>query len=197
MNEAKQVLEASKKMYSQKLVAGTSGNISIRKKGEFFDTFLIKPSGKSYDDMTLEDIVEIDRHGKPVVEGKIPSSEWQLHLEIYKAYPHINAVVHSHSPFATGFAVNRQNIPLILIEMKPFLGGDIRLVPFAPAGSTLLAQLIPPFLQNRTACLLANHGVVAVGETMEKAYAAAEYTEDAAKIYYYAKTSGNPVILQE
>lgn len=196
MDEREQVLIASKKMYSQKLVAGTSGNISARRKGENGDTFFIKPSGKSYDDMIVGDIVEIDIEGNPVIKGQIPSSEWQLHIEIYKSYPEINAIVHSHSPFATGFAVNLQAIPVILIEMTPFLGGSVRVVPFAPAGSVALAKAIVPYLANRKACLLANHGVVAVGKTMEKAYEAAEYTEDAAKIYYYAKTSGTPYILR-
>lgn len=197
MNERLEVLNASKKMYAQKLVAGTSGNISMRKKGENGDTFFIKPSCMSYDAMTEEDIVEIDENGVPKIAGQVPSSEWKMHMEIYKKYPRINAIVHSHSPFATGFAVNGQEIPLILIEMKPFLGGSVPVAPFAPAGSAELAKSPLPCLENRTACLLANHGVVAVGTTMEKAYIAAEYVEDAAKIYYYAKTSGTAVVLDD
>ena len=80
--------------------------------------------------------------------------------------------------------------------MKPFLGGDIKVAPFRPAGSMELAEVIIPYLEDRAACLLANHGVIAAGKTMESAFVAAEYVEDAAKIYYYAKTSGVPVILE-
>ncbi|MEG1896035.1 MAG: class II aldolase/adducin family protein [Oscillospiraceae bacterium] len=196
MDERQEVFAACKKMYNQKLVAGTSGNISMRKRGAKGDTFFIKPSGKSYEDMLCEDIVEIDGEGNPIAKGQVPSSEWRMHIEIYKRYPEVNAVLHTHSPFATGFGVNRQEIPLILIEMKPFLGGSVRVAPFAAAGSVELAQSILPYLEDRTACLLANHGVVAVGSTMEKAYTAAEYVEDAAKIYYYAKTSGTPVVIE-
>ncbi|MGL6106312.1 class II aldolase/adducin family protein, partial [Romboutsia sp.] len=196
MNGKNIVLKAAKKLYDEKLVAGTSGNISLRNI-DVEDSFYITPSGLSYDIMTEEDIVEIDSSGKPKTKGERPSSEWQMHLEIYKKYPNINAIVHTHSTIATGFAVNQQDIPLILIEMKPFLGGDIKVSPFRPAGSKELAEVILPYLENRTACLLANHGVITVGKTMEEAFVAAEYVEDAAKIYYYAKTSGTPVIVGE
>lgn len=198
MTEKSQVLEACQKMYRQRFVAGTSGNISIRKKHkDGSQTFVIKPSSVPYDLMKEEDIVEIDQWGNPTQPGKRPSSEWKMHVAIYLAYPEINAVVHTHSPFATGFAVSRQSIPLILIEMTPFLGGAVPITPFAPAGSEELGNAILPFLKDRTACLLANHGVVAIGKDLISAYIAAEYVEDAAKIYYYAKTSGTPVIIDE
>lgn len=196
MNEKKIVLDAAKKLYAEKLVAGTSGNVSFRNVNGGDDSFYITPSGLSYDIMTENDIVEIDSNGKPAIPGQTPSSEWQMHIEVYKKNPNVNAIVHTHSPIATGFAVNHQDIPLILIEMKPFLGGDIKVAPFRPAGSRELAEVIIPYLENRTACLLANHGVIAAGKTMENAFVAAEYVEDAAKIYYYAKTSGVPVILE-
>lgn len=196
MNLRKLILDASKKLYDQKLVAGTSGNVSMRNVDGGEDSYLITASGLSYDIMTEDDIVEIDGGGNSKIEGQRPSSEWKMHIEVYKKYPEINAIVHTHSPMATGFAVNHQDIPLILIEMKPFLGGDVKVSPFRPAGSEELAQVILPYLQDRTACLLANHGVIAVGKTMEDAFIAAEYVEDAAKIYYYAKTSGVPVVLE-
>lgn len=195
MNSRKLVLDAAKKLYAEKLVAGTSGNISIRNTEAGEDSYLITASGLSYDIMTEDDIVEIDGDGNPKIKGQKPSSEWKMHVEVYKKYPEVNAIVHTHSSMATGFAVNHQDIPLILIEMRPFLGGDIKVAPFKPAGSKELAEVILPYLQERTACLLANHGVIAVGKTMEEAFVAAEYVEDAAKIYYYAKTSGVPVIL--
>lgn len=195
MNGKKIVLDAAKKLYNEKLVAGTSGNISLRniEKGE--DSFYITASGLSYDTMTEDDVVEINSEGIPVNLNQKPSSEWKMHMEVYKKYPNVNAIVHTHSTIATGFAVNHQDIPLILIEMRPFLGGDVKVAPFRPAGSKELAEVILPFLEDRTACLLANHGVITVGKDMESAFIAAEYVEDAAKIYYYAKTSGTPVIL--
>ena len=196
MKEAEIVLNAAKWLYEEKLVAGTSGNISMRKPDGNHESFLITPSGLAYKLMTVDDIVEIDEKGVPIKPGQKPSSEWRMHLEIYRKYPDINAIVHTHSPFATGFAVNRQDIPLILIEMKPFLGGEIKVAPFKSPGSLELGQAITPYLEKANSCLLANHGTVSCGKDMEEACTASAYVEDAAKIYYYAKTSGTPVILE-
>lgn len=195
MNYKKIVLDAIKKLYNQKLVAGTSGNISIRNLSKN-DSFFITPSGKSYDEMLEDDIVEVNSLGKSYVDGQIPSSEWKMHLEIYKRYPNINAVIHTHSPYATAFAVNREEIPLISIEMKPFLGGSIKVSPYEKPGSTELAESIIPYLKDRSACLLANHGVISCGKSMEDAFLSSEYVEDVAKIYYIAKTCGSPIILE-
>ncbi|MGH4117407.1 class II aldolase/adducin family protein [Clostridium sp.] len=196
MKKTEIILNTAKWLYEERLVAGTSGNISMRKIDGDNESFLITPSSFSYSLMAEEDIVEIDVNGKTKKPGQKPSSEWRMHLEIYIKYPNINAIVHTHSPFATGFAVNRQDIPLILIEMKPFLGGDIKVVPFKPAGSLELGQAIIPYLEKSNSCLLANHGTISCGKNMEDASIASAYVEDAAKIYYYAKTSGNPVILE-
>lgn len=195
MNVKAMVLKAAKDLYKLKLVAGTSGNISMRNPNKK-DSFYITPSGMSYEDMTEEDIVEINSKGEPVNKNQKPSSEWPMHINVYLNYDKYNAIVHTHSPFATGFAVNNQEIPTILIEMTPFLGGDIKVAPFAKAGSQELAEIIIPYLDDRNSCLLANHGTISCGATMNDAFLSAEYVEDAAKIYYYAKTSGNPVILK-
>ena len=196
MSERKIVLEAAQKLYRLKLVAGTSGNISMRSLSQPDSRFFITASGMAYDTMGEEDIVEIDQAGAPLNPAQRPSSEWRMHLEIYRKYPQVNAIVHTHSPFATGFAVCQEKIPLILIEMKPFLGGDVPVAPFAPAGSQKLADGLIPYLKDRNACLLANHGVVCCGKNMDDAFIVGEYVEDAAKIYYYAKTAGTPVILE-
>jgi ribulose-5-phosphate 4-epimerase/fuculose-1-phosphate aldolase len=195
MKEAEIVLNAAKWLYEEKLVAGTSGNISMRKPDGNHESFLITPSGLAYKLMTVDDIVEIDEKGVPKKPGQKPSSEWRMHLEIYRKYPDINAIVHTHSPFATGFAVNRQDIPLILIEMKPFLGGEIKVAPFKSPGSLELGQAIIPYLEKANSCLLANHGTVSCGKIWKK-LALQALCKDAAKIYYYAKTSGTPVILE-
>ena len=195
MEEKKIILEASKKLYHLKLVAGTSGNISMRHPKKE-DHYFITASGLAYDTMVEDDIVEIDKDGVPVNPNQKPSSEWKMHVEVYKNYPNINAIVHTHSPFATAFAVNRETIPVILIEMKPFLGGDIKVAPYAINGSQQLADNIIPYLKDRNSCLLANHGTISCGNTMEEAFTSCEYVEDAAKIYYYAKTAGTPVVLE-
>ena len=195
MNIKKMIVEAGKRMYDIKLVAGTSGNISIRNP-EKEDSYYITPSSIPYDKITEDDIVEINSKGEPYIKGLRPSSEWRLHVQIYEKYPNYNAIVHTHSTIATAFAVNHEDIPLILIEMKPYLGGDIKVAPFRPAGSVELGEVVVPYLEKRNSCLLGNHGTVSCGNTLEDAFIAAEYVEDAAKIYYYAKTAGKPVILE-
>lgn len=194
MNYKKEILKAAKKLYRMGLVAGTSGNISMM---ENEDSYYITPSGLSYEKMQEDDIVKIYKDGKPYEKNQRPSSEWRMHLEIYKAYPTYKAVVHTHSTFATSFAVSRVKIPLILIEMKPFLGGQLRVAPFKEAGSVELAQTIIPYLKDRTACLMANHGVVACGRNLEEAFTSAEYVEDAAKIYFNSLLIGKPYILED
>lgn len=187
------VLETAKKAYREKLMAGTSGNMSMyyREKG----WMIITPSSYDYEIMEEKDIVVTDLEGQ-VVEGcHMPSSEWRMHAEIYKHLPHVKAVVHTHSPYATSFAVNHQEIPVVLIEMIPFLKGKLEVSPYAAQGSAQVGLNAVPILERKNACLMANHGVVAVGETMEAAYVNSVYVEDTARIYHMALQSGNPVVI--
>ena len=195
MNVKEMIVEAGRKMYNTGLVAGTSGNISMRNPDKE-DSFFITPSSMAYDQIQEHDIVEINSKGEPYIKGLRPSSEWQMHVCVYERFKQYNAIVHTHSTFATSFAVTHEDIPLILIEMRPYLGGDLHVAPYRPAGSKELGEVILPYLEDRNSCLLANHGTISCGETLEDAFMAAEYVEDAAKIYYYAKTSGTPVIIK-
>lgn len=194
MNYKKLLVAYGKKLLDKKLVAGTSGNLSLRgKNGEIY----ITPSGMDYLEITEDDIVKINFMGEILEGDKKPSSEWMMHVEIYKNYQNYNAIVHTHSPIATAFAVSRKKIPLILIEMKPFLGGEIEVAPFKPSGSLELAKSLIPYLKKSNSCLLANHGVVSCGKDIESAFLSAEYVEDAAKIYYYSLNIGEPKIIEE
>ena len=194
MNYKKLLVAYGKKLLDKNLVAGTSGNLSLRGQS---DEIYITPSGMDYLEITEDDIVKINFMGEILEGDKKPSSEWMMHVEIYKNYPKYNAIVHTHSPIATAFAVSRKKIPLILIEMKPFLGGEIEVAPFKPSGSLELAKSLIPYLKKSNSCLLANHGVVSCGKNIESAFLSAEYVEDAAKIYYYSLNIGEPKIIEE
>lgn len=183
-------------MYEEGLVAATSGNISIRL-DDRPDCFVITPSSESYLTMTADRMAVMKTDGTVLEcppDGK-PSSEWRLHAELYKARPSVRAIVHTHSRYATAFAVVRKGIPLILIEMQPWLGGDVPVSAYAPTGSQQLGINAARDLGDRGGCLLANHGVVAVGKNLEQAYVRACYIEDAAKIYHTALSVGEPVII--
>lgn len=194
--EAKQELLAlAKRGFMAKLFAGTSGNLSIFLREE--NAVVITPTSIRYEVMTLEDLVVIDLDGS-ILEGKHkPSSEHPLHLALYRNRSDANSVVHTHSPYATAFAVNNEPIPLILIEMIPFLGGSVPVAPIAQPGTAAVGDNVVTAMGEKTACLMGNHGVVIIGETLEQAYLRAEYVEDAAKIAVLAKQNGSLVLVPE
>ena len=180
-NMKEEVVSYAKHSYKEQLFAGTSGNLSMfdRETG----VMAITPSSLSYKVMTAEDIVLMKLDGT-VVEGKHkPSSEWRLHKAVYQSKPEVGAVVHTHSPYATGFAVSHEEIPMILVEMMLFLGGNVRVADFAMNGTEELGTAVVKALDNRLACTMANHGALAIGENLKKAHLSAVYLEDVAKIY--------------
>ncbi len=181
--------------WKEKLFAGTSGNLSCYDRDA--DLIYITPGSYPYDLMKPEDIMVIRPDGTIIDGEHRPSSEWCLHAEIYRSMKNVNAVVHTHSPYATALAVNHRGIPVILIEMVPFLGGDVPLAQFALPGTAEVGRYAVEAMMKdgRNACLMANHGVCAVGGSLPQAHIRATYTEDAARIYSHALASGFPVVL--
>lgn len=191
ISEMKQrVQQTVLKAYNEKLVAGTSGNVSEYDREQGIMT--ITPTNMDYRIMRPEDVVCMKLDGTILAGELKPSSEWRLHAELYKGFNHINAVIHTHSPRATSFAVLHETIPLILTEMLPFLGGDIPLAEFGMPGTPEVGLNAVKVMVNRNSCLLANHGVVAVGKNLDQAYIRAVYVEDAATVYHYARQLGTP-----
>ena len=190
------VVAHSQELFQAGLFAVTSGNLSIFDREN--NVVAITPSGFPYMKMTAEDIVLITLDGE-VIEGiHRPSSEWKLHTAVYKNRPDINACVHTHSPYATALAVNRQALPSILAEMAYAFGkGDVPVAPIARPGSEEVGTgAVDALGKEKYACLLANHGALAVGNTLEKACDRAYYLEDSAKIYSYAKATGDVTLFQ-
>ena len=132
-----------------------------------------------------------------VIEGRRrPSSEWRLHAAIYRAFEGMSAVVHTHSPFATSFAINQLPIPVVLYEIAWFLGGDIPLAQGALPGSPEVGENCVKVLKDRYGCLMGSHGAMAMGETLAQAYTRAVYIEDAAKAYSLALTHGPVKVIE-
>lgn len=189
----REVCDWAKQSYDEKLFAGTSGNLSLYD-GE---NMAITPTCVPYETMTSDDIVIIKLDGT-MVEGKYqPSSEWRMHAAVYEAKPEVSAIIHTHSPYATAFAVNNSRIPTILIEMVPFLGGDVPLAKFAVPGTKEVGFEAVKVMEERTGCLLANHGVLTVGDSLTQAHIRAIYVEDAAKICSLALSNGDIVEIPE
>lgn len=188
MSIQSQLVQTAQRAYREKMFAATSGNLSVfdRKSGKIY----ITPGSFPYEEMTPEDIMAIDLNGN-ILEGKhSPSSEWRMHAAIYRADKRVNAIVHTHSPYATAFAINHMRIPAVLYEMVFFLGGDIPVAEGAIPGTPEVGENCVPVLKERNGCLMANHGALAVGDTLDRAYTRAVYIEDAAKAYSIALTHG-------
>lgn len=191
----KTIQQTALKAYREQLVTGTSGNVSLydRENG----IMAITPSNLDYQVMAPEDIVLMELDGA-VVEGRHkPSSEWRMHAGIYAKREDVTAIIHTHSPYATSFSVLHEGIPVILVEMLPFLGGDIPLSQFGMPGTFELAENALAVMNGRSSCLLMNHGVLVIGKSLEQAYVRAQYVEDAARIYHYSRQIGQPQLLEE
>lgn len=190
-----EILHIAKEAFASGLMAATSGNLSIYNPEQH--CIILTPSGYPYNQMTEEDLVVIDLDGQVLDGFRRPSSEWRMHSEIYRAVPECHAIVHTHSPYATAFAVLRQPIPCTLVEMQLFLGGSIEVADYASQGSAAVGTNCIPILSRKPVCLLANHGVVATGSSLSLAYTNSLYTEDSARITLLARSIGTPIEIEE
>ena len=174
---------------------GTSGNISAR----CGKNMLITPSGRPYVTMKADDlaVMPIDGEYGTWTGPFKPSSEWQFHLDIMKARSDVGAIVHTHSTFATILSMQRKPIPACHYMIAAFGGNDVRCSDYARYGTKELSDLALTALEGRTGCLLANHGMIAVGPTLEKAMWTAIELETIARQYYHALLIGGPVILSD
>ncbi|MBO0347468.1 class II aldolase/adducin family protein [Roseibium sp. CAU 1637] len=171
---------------------GTSGNISARAG----DRMLITPSGVPYDRMTPEMLVSMPIDGKGDPEGDFPpSTEWQFHLALLRAKPEMHAVVHAHPVHCTALAINREEIPACHYMIAIFGGNSVPLAGYSLFGSEDLADDVTNTMRERSGCLMANHGAVVVGETLEKGLWRLEELEVLAKAYILSRTIGTPHIL--
>ena len=191
------LLHTSQQLAQLGLNRGTSGNASLRVNNQNGEGgFLITPSGMAVEKMTPADLVWMDFNGKATGQRE-PSSEWRFHLDILRYKPEVNAVIHTHSMFATTLSTFRQDIPPFHY-MIALAGGDtIRCAPYALFGSQGLSDGALAALQNRKACLLANHGMIAVGETLEKALYITQEVETLCEQYLRALQVGKPVLLND
>lgn len=188
--EVQSVLETGKIIVNSGLVCGTWGNISARLSGS--DSFLITPSGVPYHELTAADLVIVNLQGE-VLAGRLkPSSETLLHAAIYRERQDIKGIVHTHSSYASVFAVTRKALPPVLEEMAQILGGEVLVAPYAPAGTSELADAAVSALGDRSAVLLANHGVVGVGRSLKEALLVCQVVEKGALVYLLSQLTGTP-----
>jgi len=187
-----EIIVTARSMNARGLNRGKSGNVSARTEAGF----LVTPTGLAYESMRAEDIVEMALDG--TARGpRAPSSEWRFHRDIYAARAEVRAIVHAHSPFATTLACLGRGIPAFHYMIAVAGGSDIRCAPYATFGTQALSDHALRALEERKACLLANHGMIAVGPKLAEALALAVEVEALAEQYWRALQIGEPILLSE
>ncbi len=171
---------------------GTSGNVSVRSR----EGYLITPSGQNMAALTADDMVEMTLAGEVVGAGK-PSSEWRFHRDIYATFAAAEAIVHAHSPFAVALACLRRGLPSFHYMVAMAGGVDIRCATYATFGTQALSDAVLAALQDRRACLMANHGLVAWGRSLSAALALANEVEALCGQYLRACQVGDPMLLSD
>ncbi|MFH1149972.1 MAG: class II aldolase/adducin family protein [Actinomycetota bacterium] len=189
----KEVLKTSQEMARRGLVAGTSGNCSVRVAEA--DLMVITPTSIEYDLMLFEDMCVVKMSGEQVEGRYSPSIEINMHLAVYAARPDVGGIVHTHQTMATAVAVSGRSIPPILEEQVFKILGGVELAEYALPGTQELANNSVTALGSRNACLLAHHGVLAVGPKIRDALLNAEIVERTAAIYIMSHVIGGPKIV--
>lgn len=186
------IIATALKMNALGINQGKAGNVSARH-GE---GYLVTPSGLPYEETHAEDIVRMDLQG--TAQGqRTPSSEWRFHQDIYRARPEVNAIVHAHSPYATSLACLGLEIPAFHYMVAVAGGKNIRCALYATFGTQALSDHAVAALTDRKACLLAQHGMIAVGTSLKSALALAVEVESLAGQYWRALQIGKPDLLSD
>jgi L-fuculose-phosphate aldolase len=192
MKLRKEVIKTCLRMNEEGINQGTSGNVSVRTD----EGFLITASGIPYEKMKPVHVVEMDLDGGYGGEF-LPSTEWRMHLDIFKARPEAQAIVHVHSIYATALACLRKDVPAFHYMIGVTGGVSLRVSDYAEFGTQALSDTMLKALEARKACLLANHGQIAFGPTLGKALWLAGEIEALCKQYWAALLAGKPVLLDE
>jgi len=182
----KQVLETALQMVSDGLAFGAGGNVSAldRESG----LLAITPSALDYHKMAPDDVVVIDKLGK-VVEGKWkPTSEMPMHTIFYRERDEVGAVVHTHAPYASIFAVINESVPLVITEAALCIGAPVRVAPYCRPGTEELARIVLDTMGQEIAVLLGQHGLITVGANLGQAYSSTIATEMSARVTFMARS---------
>lgn len=181
------IWEAGKRLLAEGLVKGTWGNISLRTDRE---TMVITPSGREYQDLKPEEMVEVNILTHEYKGNIKPSSEFSMHAEIFKKRPKINAVIHTHPPSASTVAAARREVPPVLDDMAQIIGPTVKVADYARSSTKKMNKVAMKALQGRMACLLANHGAVCLGRDLEEAFVVSQVLEKACRAFIEAEFLG-------
>ena len=189
---ASSIVEVGKLMYQKGWVAANDGNISVRLDNH---CILCTPTGVSKGMMRPEDMLVVDLEGRKLQGDRACTTEIQMQCTVYKLRPDVNSVVHAHPPVSTGFAVAGRALNLAILPEAVVTLGTVPLADYGLPGTPELSNRLVPFIPNHDALLMANHGVVCYGETLEKAFFRLETVEHLSRISLVAEMLGGPRLL--
>ncbi len=200
-NLAASIIDLAKRLNDSGINQGTSGNISLR----IPNGMLITPSSVPYSLMDVNDIVPLDFSGNRLLFAKLPfvgntrspSSEWKIHADLYKNRLDIHAILHCHSPYATAIACHSKSIPSFHYMVAVAGGHNIRCSRYHTFGTQELSNAVVQAMSDRKACLLAHHGQLSVGSSLDEAFSIAKEVETLAQIYLMASQLGEPDLLSK
>jgi L-fuculose-phosphate aldolase len=181
------LIEAARRLVREGLVEGTAGNLSARTPE---GNVLLTPASLPYDALTPDDLALCDLGGRVLSGARAPTSERALHLAVLRSHPELGAVIHSHAKFASMFAVAREPIPCVIEEFQIYVGGDVPVAGYALSGSEELGEECARPLAERSAVLMANHGLLAVGRDLAEAHHVTALVERTAEIVLGARSLG-------
>lgn len=188
-----QLIQTTLRMHSEGINQGTAGNLSLR----LGEHFVITPSGMAYENMQASDLVKIETISGNVIGKGRPSTEWRFHRDILASRPDIDVVLHAHPVFATALACQRREIPAFHYMVAVAGGKSIQCADYAIFGSQALSEHVLKALGPRNACLMANHGIIALGKNLKSALALAVELETLAAQYIRVLQMGEPVLLSD
>ncbi|MGB2816309.1 MAG: class II aldolase/adducin family protein [Burkholderiaceae bacterium] len=189
-----EVIATARAMNASGINVNKSGNVSVRCRRGPRSGYLLTPTGVPYDRLVPDDIVFVDDRGHATGRCE-PSSEWRFHAAVYRDRADLDAVVHTHSCHATALACQGLSIPAFHYMVAVGGGADIRCAEYATFGTPALADSVVAALKDRRACLLAHHGVIACGATLESAFSLAVEVENLARTYVVVRNLGEPRLL--
>jgi L-ribulose-5-phosphate 4-epimerase len=189
------IVNAGRDLFNKGILENNEGNISMRalKKGEL----LITPTGNNYQTFTADQIVHMKFDGTALSSGKLPSTEVKMHISIYQSRPKVKSIIHTHSVYASMLSILRKDIPIIMEEQIIYLGGSIDISQYGEAHTDDISEAALNALGYKNGALLANHGVIVCGKSIQNAIKNAELVEKLAKVYWGALQIGTPHILEK
>ena len=192
--EKNKIIETGLLLKKNELISLSGGNVSMRMND---DKILLTPSGMDYEAMVPDDIVVLDTDGKIIEGDRRPSVDSEALLHIYNNMERVNAIIHTHQPYATAVGMVYNKVPFAVTTLANAVGGEVNVAPFSSAASLAMGEETVNNIGDSNAVILKNHGVITVGKTIKEALYAAVYMEDALKTFFIAKSLGEPVLLTD